>query len=152
MGKQTIRQMAKRKANTLVATAAPPSPPDSHLCCLPHCEEPGEKLICGHRLCDTDLLKLSKLSLNVRRFLLQCPMCRTEHVMTTDRMTEPLLHQPFKCAKFECACAVQDCGTSYVACLHACTRHKNYDCKVCTGPLTKPRLLVCDTREFLVLP
>ena len=79
MGKQTRRQKAKKTivdaGSELLASAAP-SLPDANLCCLPHCEEPGEKLTCAHLFCGMDMLKLTRYVAQLKEFRITCPMCR----------------------------------------------------------------------------
>ena len=136
MGKQTTRQMAKRKAEALAAPpqAASPETELCELCCLPFCEELGdEKLPCNHRLCPLDLLTLAKIAANLGRFVVTCPICRHEHLLTVDRLMEPVSKMPFKCAKFDCACTFKNCKRSSVVVVEACETHKSYSCKVCVG-------------------
>ena len=141
MGRQTTRQMAKRRAEAL---AAPPQAASletafsetewGELCCLPYCEELGdEKLPCNHRLCSLDLLTLAKIAGNLQRFVVPCPICRCEHLMPMDRFLEPVSKMPFKCAKFDCACILKNCKRSSVFVVEACKTHKSYSCKVCVG-------------------
>ena len=155
MGKQTTRQMAKRKAEAL---AAPPQAASLEtafsetasieLCCLPYCEADGdEKLPCNHRLCPLDLLTLAKFTGNLGRFVVACPICRQEHLMHMDRFLEPVSKMPFKCAKFDCACTLKNCKRSSVFVVEACDTHKSYSCKVCVGS-GRVRMYTRDVSDF----
>ena len=155
MGKQTTRQMAKRKAEALAAPPQAASPETAfsetewgELCCLPYCEADGdEKLPCNHRLCSLDLLTLAKFAANLGRFVVTCPICRQEHLMAMDRLMEPVSKMPFKCAKFECACTFKNCKRSSVFVVEACETHKNYSRKVCVGS-GRVRAYMRDVSEF----
>ncbi len=156
MGKQTTRQMAKRKAEA--SQAAPPQAASLEtafsetewveLCCLPYCEADGDKkLPCKHRLCSLDLLTLAKIAGNLQRFVVTCPICRCEHLMHMDSFLEPVSKMPFKYAKFDCACTLKNCKRSSVFVVEACETHKSYSCKVCVGS-GSVRMYTRDVTDF----
>jgi hypothetical protein len=129
MGKQTKRQKAKAKEPVVDAPM-----PETTLCCLPHCEEPGKKLECNHLLCGMDFLKLTRYVSQVEEFRLTCPLCR--RVCNVDPRTLMDLidnHLEFKCAVFKCGCVKPGCSRSFSGTIRPCKSHKSYTCKVCKG-------------------
>ena len=130
MGKQTNRQKAKMAKDVVPECPDPETP---NLCCLPHCEEPGEKLLCGHVLCGLDLLKLARYADSLRKFMVICPMCRRILVMEGKVMTSLVDKLPFKCAIFKCYCDMPDCPSTVVGAITPCISHKSHTCNVCTG-------------------
>ena len=130
MGKQTQRQKAKKAKEPAIVDAPMPA----ILCCLPHCEEPGENLECGHPLCGTDFLKLTRYVSQVEEFRLTCPLCRKVcNVDPRTLMDLMVNHLEFKCAVFKCGCVKPGCTRSFSGTLRPCKSHKSYTCKVCKG-------------------
>ena len=106
------------------------SKPDE--CCLPHCGAPGHKLDCGHRLCGSDTLKLTKFVSQVVEFRLSCPMCRKTQIFTKERLMEIMDEAlPFRSAVFKCGCVTPGCKRAYTAAMVPCQSHGSYTCKVC---------------------
>ena len=137
MGKQTQRQKAKKARDSTIVEDPSVNPslpnPETNQCCLPHCEEPGEKLLCGHVLCGMDLLKLARYAESVAKFMVICPMCRRILVMEDKVMASLVDKMPFRCAIFKCYCDMPDCPSTLVGAITPCISHKNYSCNVCTG-------------------
>ena len=134
MGKQTNRQKAKK------ATALPVDPPavnapmpETTLCCLPHCEEPGEKLECGHPLCGMDFLKLARYVSQLKKFTVTCPMCRKWGLLDEKLVVQAMGQLPFKSAVFKCGCVEKDCERSFTGVLKPCKSHGNHICGVCVA-------------------
>ena len=130
MGKQTKRQRAK-KAQEAATVDAPM--PEATLCCLPHCGEPGEKLECGHPLCEMDFLKLARYVSQLKQFAITCPMCRKWGLLDEKLVVEAMGHLPFKSAVFKCGCVEKDCERSFTGVLKPCKSHGNHTCGVCVG-------------------
>ena len=132
MGKQTFRQNAK-KAREAEEVVNPAEVRDA-FCCLPHCDEPGVKIECGHSLCGLDLLKLTKYAGQIERFTITCPMCRKLYIVDQHLIIEIMdKHLPFRCATFKCSCNTPSCKRCYNAVLRPCKSHGNYTCRVCCG-------------------
>ena len=127
MGKHSRRQRAKLRKRTRVQEEP------NALCCLPHCEEPGEKLICGHALCGFDLLKVARYADFLQEFIISCPICRNESFIEDKLMQTMVDKQPFKCATFKCYCNEPNCSTLAVGFLLPCRSHKSHTCQVCPG-------------------
>ena len=131
MGKQTKRQEAKKAKEPAVDAPTPAT-----LCCLPHCEEPGEKLECGHLLCGMDFLKLSRFVSQLKKFTISCPMCRKWILLHEKQVTDAMDHLPFKSAVFKCGCVEKGCTRTFTGTLKACKSHGEYSCGVCGSSLT----------------
>ena len=129
MGKQTKRQKAKKARD---AVPECPDPETPNLCCLPHCEEAGEKLECGHSLCGVDFLKLTRYVSQLKQFTITCPMCRKWGLLKEDLVKKAMdQHLPFKSAVFKCGCVEKDCKRSFTGVLKPCKSHSSYVCGVC---------------------
>ena len=101
-------------------------------CCLPHCGAAGHKLDCGHHLCGTDTLKLSKFVSQVVEFRLSCPMCRKTHIFTKEKFMEIMdAALPFKAAVFKCGCVIPGCQRVYKVAMIPCRSHGSYTCNLC---------------------
>ena len=138
MGKQTNRQKAKMARDVV------PECPD-HLCCLPHCEERGVKLECGHLLCGMDLLKLTRFVGQLQQFTITCPMCRKLCIHNRDCLMDIMeKNLSFRCATFKCGCVTPGCNRSYTATLRPCKSHGKYTCDVCRGD----KASTLETREL----
>ena len=130
MGKQTKRQNAKKAIDAVLGL----DPEIPNLCCLPHCEEPGDKLECGHALCGMDTLKLTRYVGQLQKFMITCPMCRKLCIFDRDVLMEVMdKHLEFKCATFKCGCVTEGCQRCYSGTLMPCQSHRNYLCTVCVG-------------------
>lgn len=131
MGKQTKRQKAKKARD---AVPECPDPETPNLCCLPHCEEPGEKLECGHALCGMDMLKLTRFVGQLQQFTITCPMCRKFCIHNRDCLMDVMeKNLSFRCATFKCGCITPGCDRSYLAVIRPCKSHGKYNCDVCRG-------------------
>ena len=108
--------------------------PETTLCCLPHCEEPGKKLECGHSLCGMDVLKLTRFVGQLQQVTITCPMCRKLCIHQRDCLMDIMeKNLSFKCAIFKCGCVTQGCNRSYTTALRPCKSHNKYTCDVCRG-------------------
>ena len=126
MGKQSKRQRASAHAEV-------PMVPETTVCCLPHCEERGHKLLCGHALCTMDCLKLTKFSDQIVEMIISCPMCRKLEILDERFVSKLVDELPFKCAVFKCYCSCPDCKSFTTAILRPCRSHGNHLCQVCPG-------------------
>jgi len=142
MGKQTKRQKAKKAKETAKVDAPMPA----ILCCLPHCEDPGEKLECGHPLCGTDFLKLTRYVSQLKQFTITCPMCRKWALLNEKTVIEMMEKLPFKSAVFKCGCVEKGCGRSFTGTLKPCKSHGSYNCGVCVDRKAS-RLTITDLAD-----
>ena len=146
MGKQTKRQNAKKAREADEVVESPVEVRDA-LCCLPHCEEPGEKLTCAHLLCGMDMLRLTRYVAQLKEFRVTCPMCRKILLVHPSLLMELMAqHLEFKCAVFKCGCVRKECVRSYHAIIHPCAKHASYTCKVCQGR-ERSMLSILDAEE-----
>ena len=106
--------------------------PDT-ICSLPHCEEAGHQLGCGHALCCLDLLKLTQYATQIKRLLITCPMCRKMEILDDTLVSQLLNETPLRCATFKCACADKHCDRVIPAFLRCCKAHGTYLCESCVG-------------------
>ena len=147
MGKQTRRQKAKKASQADDIVENPQLETPVALCCLPHCEEPGEKLTCAHLLCGMDMLKLTRYVVQLKEFRVTCPMCRKISFVHPSLLMDLMAkHLDFKCAVFKCGCVQKGCNRSYHAIIHPCVKHSGYTCKVCVGR-ARSSLVILDVEE-----
>ena len=136
MGKQTQRKKAKlaREANSVEAPntidEAVAEDEDAN-CCIPHCDTPGEKLRCGHRLCGQDFLKLTRFIFPVEKFSITCPICRKMDILEAWDMQKAVSDLPFRCIVVPCACNEPSCEKFAFAFTRPCKSHNNYTCELC---------------------
>ena len=136
MAKQRQRQKAKRareanvvnEANTDETSA---DEDDPNNCCIPHCDTPGEKLRCGHRLCGQDFLKLTRFIFSVQKFCITCPICRKMDILEAWDMQKAVSDLPFRCIVVPCACNEPSCEKFAFAFTRPCKSHNNYTCELC---------------------
>ena len=136
MGKQTQRKKAKlaREADNVEAPntidKAVAEDEDAN-CCIPHCDTPGEKLRCGHRLCGQDFLKLTRYIFSVQKFCITCPICRKMDILEAWDMQKAVSDLPFRCIVVPCACNEPSCEKFAFAFTRPCKSHNNYTCELC---------------------
>jgi hypothetical protein len=130
MAKQTQRRKAKRarEADIDEANDAEDNPNN---CCIPHCDTPGEKLRCGHRLCGQDFLKLTRFIFSVQKFTVTCPICRKMDILEAWDMQKAVSNLPFRCIVVPCACNESSCEKFAFAFTRPCKSHNNYTCELC---------------------
>ena len=134
MGKQTQKKNAKRAREANLIDEAPPAEPDEdnpNNCCIPHCDTPGEKLRCGHRLCGQDFLKLTRFIFSVQKFCITCPICRKMDLLEAWDMQKAVSDLPFRCIVVPCACNEHSCEKFAFAFTRPCKSHNNYACELC---------------------
>ncbi len=147
MGKQTQRQKAKARD----AVPEGPDPETPNLCCLPHCEEPGEKLECGHSLCGMDMLKLTRYVSQIKEFRMTCPMCRNVCIIDPSLLMNLMnTHLEFKCAIFKCGCVTPGCSRRFTCTIRPCKSHDSYTCNVCKG--NKRSMLIISHEDDMDTP
>jgi hypothetical protein len=100
-------------------------------CCIPHCDTPGEKLRCGHRLCGQDFLKLTRYIFSVQKFCITCPICRKMDILEAWDMQKAVSDLPFRCIVVPCACNEHSCEKFAFAFTRPCKSHNNYTCELC---------------------
>ena len=134
MAKQTQRRKAKRAREANLIDEAPPAEPDEdnpNNCCIPHCDTPGEKLRCGHRLCGQDFLKLTRFIFSVQKFTVTCPICRKMDILKAWDMQKAVSDLPFRSIVVPCACNESSCEKFAFAFTRPCKSHNNYTCELC---------------------
>ena len=133
MAHKNAAQRARAAKEKNSATEPATEPVDEQLCCIPHCDEPGHRLICGHNLCSMDLLKLGKFySSALDKIILVCPICREQQLVKDDTVMKSLCDTPFKCAVFECPCKVKHCRRYTTVVLRPCLKHGTFMCVMCS--------------------
>jgi hypothetical protein len=113
----------------IAAVATQPEPTDDR-CCLPYCDEPGQKLLCGHRLCAEDLLRLAIWPVHIGHTFVECPMCRETQILKPRVVRDALDEMPFRAAVMAC-CSDKDCRNYVTVVLRPCASHGSHTCKVC---------------------
>ena len=127
MGK---RNKSSANADMAKRTAEEAELPDMN-CCLPHCDTPGQPLVCGHRLCTHDALCLLTFIFAMGKFTISCPMCRKDDVLNLADVTRMVSELPFKCIMVPCSCKTKDCQKFCSVYVQSCRKHKSYTCTLC---------------------
>ena len=128
MGKRNKRNADN--AETAKQNAEDAELPDTN-CCLPHCDTPGQPLVCGHRLCTHDALSLMRYLYALGKFTIQCPMCRKDDVLANWDVLKLVSELPFKCIMVPCACKIKDCQKFCSVFARPCKAHNSYTCELC---------------------
>ena len=151
MAKQRQRQKAKRAREANIDDEAPPAEPDEDNpdnCCIPHCDTPGEKLRCGHRLCGQDFLKLTRFIFSVQKFTITCPICRKMDILEAWDMQKAVSDLPFRCIVVPCACNEPSCEKFAFAFTRPCKSLNNYTCELCRNLGTKGPQLRISLKDY----